>query len=156
MDWSMMARLNGLLETNNTLNCVPRFLAVGMLGTLIDIGLLVALHTRLGVPTLLANTFSYSAGIVNNYVLHRHWTFVDRQRKMAGAQFSQFAMVSVSALIMNNVILLLMAPPLGALFANTGYGTLVAKMCATGIGVCLNFLINNFWTFRAAPQEAQK
>lgn len=152
----MMARLNGLLETNNTLNCVPRFLAVGMLGTLIDIGLFAALHTWLGVPTLLANTISYSAGIVNNYVLHRHWTFADRQRKMAGAQFSQFAMVSVSALVMNNVFLLLLTPLWDGLFANASYGTLTAKLCATGIGVCWNFLINNFWTFRAAPQEAQK
>lgn len=151
-----MARLNNLLGANLTLYCVPRFLAVGMLGTLIDVGLFAILHSVVGVPTLVANTISYSAGIVNNYILHRHWTFAHRERKAAGTQFSQFAVVSVSALVMNNVLLLLMAPPLSTLFADAGYGTFVAKLCATGIGVCWNFLINNFWTFRAAPQEVQK
>ncbi len=120
------------------LRSISRFLIVGMLGTLIDISLFAALHTWVGAPTLAANTLSYSAGIVNNFVWHRNWTFTDRPRKTTGAQFSQFAIVSLSALMLNNLIVLLLAP---------SFGALVAKICATGVGLGWNFLINNFWTF---------
>ncbi|MEW5721241.1 MAG: GtrA family protein, partial [Chloroflexota bacterium] len=100
-----------------TVRHISRFLIVGMLGTLIDITLFAGLYTWLGAPTLAANTLSYSAGIVNNFVWHRYWTFSHRPRKATSAQFSQFALVSLTALMLNNLIVLLFAPSLGALAA---------------------------------------
>jgi putative flippase GtrA len=132
-----------------------RFLAVGMLGTLLDLALFTGLHAWLGVPTLAANTISYSAGIVNNFVLHRYWTFADRARQATGAQFSQFAAVSLSALMLNNLLVLLLAPSFGALFPHAGYDVLAAKICATGAGLGWNFLVNNLWTFRDAPHQVR-
>jgi putative flippase GtrA len=134
---------------------VGRFLAVGMLGTLIDLTLFAGLHAWLGVPTLAANTISYSTGIINNFGLHRHWTFADRVRQATGAQFSRFAVVSLSALMLNNLLVLLLAPSFGALFPHAGYGDLAAKVCATGVGLGWNFLINNLWTFRDVAPELQ-
>lgn len=43
-----------------------RFAIVGLLGTGVDFGLFFVLKGLLGLPTVLANTFSYSAGILNN------------------------------------------------------------------------------------------
>ena len=147
-----MAHLNDVFETNGTLRCLPRFVMVGLLGTLLDIGLFTVLRVRIGMPTLAANTISYSAGIVNNYVLHRRWTYADRPRKALGAQFSQFAAVGLSALLLNNLLVLLLVSPLGALFAHAGYGDVSAKICATGVGLCWNFLANSFWTFAEASK----
>ena len=126
----------------NDIRYVWRFLAVGMLGTFIDLALFAGLHAWLGVPTLAANTLSYGAGIVNNFAWHRCWTFADRARKSGSAQFAQFAAVSLSALLLNNLLVLLLASSCGAL---------VAKLCATGVGLGWNFVVNNLWTFRAAP-----
>ena len=134
-----MAHLNDVFETNGTLRCLPRFVMVGLLGTLLDIGLFTLLRVRIGMPTLAANTIWYSAGIVNNYVLHRRWTYADRPRKALGAQFSQFAAVSLSALLLNNLLVLLLVPPLGALFAHAGYGDVSAKICRDGCGLVLEF-----------------
>jgi len=128
-----------------------RFLVVGILGTLVDVTLFTALRVWLAVPTLGANSISYSAGIVNNFVLHRGWTFAHQSRKAVGVQFSQFALVSLSALILNNALVLLLAPWFGALLADAGYGALIAKVCATGVGLGWNFLANRIWTFRDAP-----
>ncbi len=125
-----------------TVRHISRFLVVGMLGTLIDLTLFAGLYTWLDAPTLAANTLSYSAGIVNNFVWHRCWTFAHRPPKPTGAQFSQFAVVSLSALMLNNLIMLLLAPSLGVL---------IAKICATGVGLGWNFFANNLWTFRDAP-----
>lgn len=139
-----------MLETNDPGRRVARFLAVGALGTLIDWGLFAGLHVFFAVPTLVANTISYGAGIVNNFVLHRNWTFADRNRKPAGAQFSQFAGVSLSALIVNDALVFLFSPAFGRLVADAGAGTLIAKLVATGVGMVWNFLANNAWTFGAS------
>ncbi len=144
-----MSGLNDVLESNDTLRYLPRFATVGLTGTLLDIGLFTALHVLLGMPTLAANTLSYSAGIVNNYIWNRRWTFTDRPHKAVGMQFPQFATVSLSALLLNNLLVLLIAPPFSVLFPHAGYGDLLAKVCATAVGLCWNFVGNAFWTFAA-------
>jgi putative flippase GtrA len=148
-----MSSLNELVKRSRDWQYLAKFLSVGVVGTLVDLALFTALHVMLGAPALAANTVSYSAGIVNNYLLHRHWTYADRAARALGAQFSQFAAVSLSALILNNLLVLVLAHPLGILFAHPGAGDLLAKLCATGVGVCWNFVINNNWTFRSEPRE---
>jgi putative flippase GtrA len=113
-------------------------------------GLLAGLNGWLGLPALAANTLSYSAGIVNGYLLNRRWTYGDRPhpRRAAGAQFAQFVMVSLVALLINNVVVLSLTPPLSALLSST-YGLLLAKAAAVGVCLGWNFLLNHFWTFRA-------
>lgn len=69
-------------------NVLARFALVGTLGTLVDFSLLIVLHTLLGVPTLIANTLAYCAGIANNFILHRRWTFAERARREWLTQFS--------------------------------------------------------------------
>jgi putative flippase GtrA len=124
-----------------------------MLGTFIDLSLFAVFYVLLGAPALVANTLSYSAGIVNNYIFHRHWTFAHRPRKSLGKQFSQFAGVSLSALVLNNLIVLLLTPTLSTLFPNPAHGALAAKICATGVGMGWNFLANHLWTFQAVSIE---
>jgi putative flippase GtrA len=144
-----MASLSDAQQANLTLPRVGRFMTVGMLGTVLDVGLFTVLHVLLGVPTLAANTTSYSAGIVNNFILHRRWTFAGRLRKEVGVQFAQFVAVSLAALVMNNLLVLLLEPQLSSLFPTPAYGDICAKVCATGVGMCWSLLVNNFWTFRA-------
>lgn len=141
-----MARVN-ILDSGDHRHYLPRFMAVGVVSTLLDVVLFTVLHLAFGVPTLAANTFSYSAGIVNSYLLHRRWTFSDRPRQPFGRQFSQFLVVSVSALLLNNLIVLLFTPPLGALLQNAAFGAVAAKLAATGMGMVWNYLANSIWTF---------
>jgi putative flippase GtrA len=145
-----MAQLVDSLQSRDILQSAGRFLIVGMLGTLIDVSLFAVLHLLLGAPALAANTLSYSAGILNNYFFHSTWTFASRPRKAARRQFSQFVGVSLSALIANSLIVLLLAPAFGGLFSDPLHGALAAKICATGVGMGWNYLANHLWTFRPA------
>ena len=82
--------------SRRSLRRILRFATVGMLGTLIDVSLFTALNVGFGVPVLVANTISYGAGTVNNFLLHRSWTYGDRPCRSAGAQFLQFAAISLN------------------------------------------------------------
>lgn len=139
------------LWSGDSLQTAARFLLVGMLGTLIDFSIFAFLNLQLGMTALLANTLSYSAGIINNYAFHRRWTFVHRPQKAAGKQFLRFAVASLSALAVNNLIVLALALPLGALFGSSALGAVFAKICAIVVGLSWNFLANYLWTFRAEP-----
>jgi putative flippase GtrA len=135
---------------------VARFLGVGMLGTLLDLGLFSVMRLGLHWPVLTANTLAYSAGIVNNYILHRSWTFSDREQKAVRVQFIQFAAVSLSALLVNNLIVSLLAPVMAGITGHAALGDLIAKAAATLVGVGWNLAVNNAWTFAGAAREGER
>jgi putative flippase GtrA len=145
----MMAPLIQTLQRNEIVRSAARFALIGVLGTLIDLSLFSIFHLVLGIPTLPANTLSYSTGIINNYFFHRKWTFAQpSQHKSAGKQFAQFAVVSLSAMLLNNLLVLLLTPLANQALGDAGISSLFAKLCATGIGLGWNFLANQRWTFR--------
>lgn len=148
-----MAQTIELTRSAETLRSAGRFLAVGIVGTLVDFSLFAGLSLRIGLPPWQANTFSYSAGILNNYILHRRWTFAHRLQKDAGRQFAQFLGVSLSALALNNLMVLLLTEPLSALLGGSAPGAVGAKLCAIGLGVVWNFLANSLWTFRSGTVD---
>ena len=95
-----------------------RFAIVGLSGTVVDFGLLIVFKEWLGLPTILANTLSYSAGIANNFTLNRLWTYPDSREKPALMQLMQFAAVSIGGLLLNTVIVLTLETPVGRLLAD--------------------------------------
>ena len=125
-----------------------RFFLVGLSGTLLDFGILSGLKLLAGMPTLLANTISYSAGVINNFTLNRLWTFSESREKQWFVQFGQFVLINVLAVILNNLIVLGLERPLGALLHNPQHGYIPAKLVATGFVFLYNFAANRFWTFR--------
>ncbi len=142
-----MAALNSISQLNISWTRIGRFATVGLLGTALDIGIFTLLHVGMGVPVLPANTISYSTGIINNYILHRRWTFSDRASRALGTQFAQFLAVSLSALLLNSLIVLLLAPLFGQALGHSGLADLAAKLGATVVSMCWNLVANNFWTF---------
>src|SRR5262245_25768182 len=70
--------LSQLLNVDDPLRHLVRFMTVGALGTLLDVGAFALLHAWLGLPALPANVASYSLGTLNNYILHRRWTYAGR------------------------------------------------------------------------------
>ncbi len=128
-----------------------KFMLVGFSGTVLDYSLLFLLKA-LGVPTLLANTCSASAGMFNNFYWNRTWTFShSTASKTYMRQFMQFFTVSLVGLGINNLILVGLEAPLGALLGNTHPGFLLAKLTATAGGFIWNYLANMSWTFRETP-----
>lgn len=123
-----------------------RFMVVGAGGTTLDFAILTVLKLA-GVATLLANTTSFSAGVVNNFWWNRQWTFAEARRQRWQAQLVQFAIVSLVGLAINNFVVALLEDVMGSWLGQPTWGYLPAKVVATGVVVFWNYLANRHWTF---------
>lgn len=150
------ARLWIALNPGEKLLGVGRYATVGLMGTLIDIGLFALLHIVFGVPILLANSIACCAGMLNNYFFHRYWTFAKRVHKPMGLQLFQFIVVSLSALTVNNLLVLWLAQPFALVFTLDATSDLLSKVTAQVISTFWNFFINHLWTFREPVKDLQQ
>ncbi len=128
-----------------------KFLVVGTVGFIVDFGTLTLLKEFIGMPTLVANTISFSLAVLSNFTFNRFWTYPDSRSKNLVSQVGQFAIVSVLGLAINNGILLLFESPFDALllrYSSTGArGYIPAKVIATIVVLFWNFFVNRYWTY---------
>ena len=123
-----------------------RFLVVGAIGTTLDFTILTLLKLA-GIPTLIANSLSFSAGLANNFTWNRLWTFGDVQSDWR-KQLAQYTLISLIGLVLNDLIVLSLEDVLGSLLSQPEFGYLPAKVVATGVMVFWNYFANRTWTFK--------
>ena len=119
-----------------------RFLKFGITGvgnTLVDFCVFTVL-SYIGVSAYVSQVLSYSAGMLNSYVVNRSWTFRSRGA-FFGPQMRRFIAVNLSLLLLSLVVLRV---GMGVF----GLGKLPAKLCATALTVVLGFALNRLWVFR--------
>ena len=124
-----------------------RFLTVGAVGTLLDFSILTLLKLA-GLPTLAANSLSFTAGLLNNFTWNRLWTFGDAVNADWRKQLAQFTLVSLVGLALNNLIVLSLEDIFGIILGQPQWGYLPAKVLATGVVVFWNYFANRTWTFK--------
>ena len=124
-----------------------RFLTVGAVGTVLDFSILTLLKLA-GLPTLFANSISFTAGLLNNFTWNRLWTFGDSVKADWRRQLAQFTLVSLVGLALNNLIVLSLEGIFGAMLGSSQWAYLPAKVIATGVVVFWNYFANRTWTFK--------
>ncbi|MBN1562656.1 MAG: GtrA family protein [Anaerolineae bacterium] len=149
-----LTHLRTNLHQNSETGRFARFLLVGVTGTALDFVLLSLLKLWGGLPTLIANTISYSAGIVNNFTFNRLWTFRDSTNTNILGQFAQYFTINIGGLLVNNFLIWVFEPIFASLMAdNLAY--LPAKVIASLVAVSLNFVLNRYITFRDVGAPGQ-
>ncbi|MCC6955379.1 MAG: GtrA family protein, partial [Anaerolineales bacterium] len=91
-----------------------RFAVVGVIGAVVDFGVLNLLIHFLQTPLVLAGTISFFAAILNNFTWNRFWTYPDSRSKRLPAQLVQFSLVSVIGIAIRIPILALLKPVIEA------------------------------------------
>ena len=121
-----------------------RFCIVGVLNTVIDLGLFALLTRLIGLDPLVAHTISFSTGAANSFLLNKYWTFgiSGRGREMA-TQASKFAVITALVFLIHAGLLFL-------LHKQFGWYDLLVKVLAIGVGVGVGFVGNKWWAFRQA------
>jgi putative flippase GtrA len=124
-----------------------RFLIVGLIGTMLDFGLMIVLKST-GMNTLIANSVSFSTGTINNFILNRKWTFNFGRHPAWQGLLIQFTSVSLVGLFLNSLVVLALEAPLGNWLKQPEAGYLPAKAIATGLVLFWNYFANKCWTFK--------
>lgn len=117
------------------------FLFVGVISSLVDIGLLYYLCEYTGMWYIPAAIVSYCCGILVSYSLNKVLTFHDRTRNYL-SQFTTFAAISLSCLVVNVAVIWLLVEL--ALF-----NYMAAKILATICAFFWNYYGQSRITFRA-------
>ena len=133
-----------------------KFASVGALGALTDFTILNVLIQAFHMLEELANVFSFSAAVAQNFTLNRLWTFPESQSRSVRRQLVQFLLVSLVGLGINTLIFSLihrsLEPYWITLLESEPIGHLIsynfAKLFAIGVVLFWNFTANRLWTYR--------
>ena len=132
-----MEQISQLLK-NETLQKFLKFGITGVANTAVDLAVFQILSGWLGVNIYLSQVCSYSAGMLNSYVVNRSWTFHSKERFFSGQM--------VRFLVLGGLMLALST---GLLYLFTGMGLekFPAKLVTTGLVLVVNFLLSKIWVF---------
>ena len=128
---------------------------------MVDFGTLYLLHAVLGLNIALANTCSFTAAVISNFIWNRYWTYPDSRSKPVRTQLGQFFAVNLVGWGINTGLLLLLRFPCASLVGNLSLrlpvvlntetiynlGYNLAKAIATVVVLFWNFIVNRLWTY---------
>ncbi|KHD85404.1 GtrA family protein [Bacillus ginsengihumi] len=121
-----------------------KFGIVGIANTLIDC-IVFFILTTFHIEYLVAQACSYSAGMVNSYILNRSWTFQVR-KKASFQEMIRFIVINVIVYGITSLLLFIfhqqMHMPL-----------MIAKLGATVAGIAVNFIGSRLWVFQVKHQK---
>lgn len=136
-----------------------RFAVVGVIGAVVDFGVMNLLVSVFGFEFLIAGTISFICAILSNFTWNRFWTYPDSRTKRIRHQLIQFTIVSVIGLAIRVPILALLEPPLTTLMESLASSLRVSLLdpvflahnltLAVAVVVVMfwNFFANRYWTY---------
>ncbi len=144
------------------INRFLKFSVVGAAGAFTDFTVLNLLVQRFHLLPVVANSFSFTAAVIQNFILNRYWTYPESRQRQATAQLVQFFLVNIVGLGINSLILVSVDHSLRNfwihLLGNADTGFFVsynfAKLFAVGIVLFWNFGVNRMWTYRGLSTQS--
>jgi len=132
-----------------------KFCAVGILNTLVDLGVLNILiwfsGTAKGLPYSIFKGISFIVAVINSYFCNKFWTFNKKSRIKLKEEFLKFFIVSLVGLAINVAVASSMVNIIGPQFnlsekswANMG------AILASLVGLIWNFIGYNFFVFNTS------
>ena len=139
-----MSKAFDLLREALNLPVVNQFIKwsiVGTIGAGVDYGILILLHEGFGVDVIISKAISFTAAVINNFILNRTWTFRGVRHKDPAVQLTQFFVVSTGGLFITMAIFTFLVKVIHIWY-------IISSAIAIIIVLIWNFFINRAWTFR--------
>ncbi len=140
-----------------------RFAIVGVIGAVIDFGIMNLLTRVFDRSLVLAGTISFICAVVSNFIWNRYWTYPESRSRTITKQLTMFFAVNIAGMAIRIPILHFIEPPMYTLFnginLNIPFDTeFLAKnftlAFAVGIVMLWNFFANRYWTYNDVDQPA--
>ena len=133
-----------------------KFAVVGVIGAVIDFGVMNLL-TQVGSMQLVpAGTISFICAVISNFIWNRFWTYPDSRSRPISRQLVMFFAVNIAGVAIRIPILHFVEPPMLQLMGSMSVRALstaeiLAKnltlALAVGIVMLWNFFVNRYWTY---------
>lgn len=156
-----------------------KFLMVGALGAVIDIGLANVLmnlvfHVQDGdvLLVMLAGSISFTCAVLSNFMWNRYWTYPDSRSRSLRRQLAQFFLVSVVGLGIRAIILAVFSDAFAGIFRELAashfmgiqlgervefkIGANMAVLLSVVVVAFWNFFANRLWTYNDVDKNAAK
>lgn len=134
-----------------------RFAVVGVIGAVVDFGVMNLLSSGFNFPLVLAGTISFIAAVASNFTWNRYWTYPDSRSKPIVRQLAIFTLVSLMGLGIRVPLLALLEPPMERyfnqlsvhlpVFSPNFYADNLTLAIAVIIVMFWNFFVNRYWTY---------
>jgi len=133
-----------------------KFAVVGVIGAVIDFGVMNLLTQTVNMPLVAAGTISFICAIISNFVWNRYWTYPDSRSRPLPRQLVMFFAVNIAGVAIRIPILHFVEPPFLILLEDMHLtdpisAELIAKnltlALAVGIVMLWNFFVNRYWTY---------
>lgn len=124
-------------QRNNFYKAI-KFSIVGLSNTVVSYLVFLFLFKTFNVFYLLASIFAYIAGLLNSYFWNLRWTFKEEHSNKI---FLRFLLVNLIAVLCKILLMYFIVEYFD-------YNKLIAELLAMSFVILLNFLGNNFWTFK--------
>ncbi len=137
---------NVLSRKGSVLMKAISFGLVGVVNTLVDLGVFWIALKIIGLPLLLANLLAWLVAVSGSYILNCFTTFaVESGRKLEPRKYASFIASGIAGFVGGTATL-----AIGAIFVPI----LVAKLVAIAISFALNFSLSHFVIFRPSANSA--
>lgn len=124
-----------------------RFLAVAVIGLIIDLAVAWSAARFLGVPLWLAAGIGFVVAAALNYVLHELWTFRDGMQKLSAGRGARYAIALAVTLGVRIAVVALLVVIFGSAY------TLPVLVAGAGVSFCVNYVLSKFFVFRPNAKE---
>lgn len=133
-----------------------KFAVVGVIGAVIDFGVMNLLTQATGMSLVPAGTISFICAVSSNFIWNRFWTYPDSRSRPITRQLVMFFAVNIAGVAIRIPILHFVEPPLlkllkSALLSGSLASGILAKnltlALAVGIVMLWNFFVNRYWTY---------
>ncbi len=139
-------------EKSSRFTAVTRFLIIGILNTLVDLGVLSFFlffnpTKTSGWYYVSFKSLSFLLALMNSYYFNSHFSFGDAQKTTSGERLSKFLVVSLCSFAVN-VNLASLINRANFLSLNHGLWGVLSAFLASVFGIIINFIGYRFWVFK--------
>lgn len=120
-----------------------KFGIVGGSGVVVNMGVLYVLTHYFKINYKISSVFAIELSIITNFLLNNYWTWRAQQGKSFRRKFVQYHIsVGITAILANWLLLIFLTEVVGIYY-------LISNLIGIAVGMLLNFVLNDLWTFRA-------
>jgi putative flippase GtrA len=133
-----------------------RFFIVGILGAVVDFGVMNSLTHLLNMRLVFAGSISFLCAIISNFLWNRFWTYPDSRSRPLANQLGMFFMVNLVGAAIRIPILFYLEPVLAEILKRIPMAMnispeIIAKNGVLSLAMIIvmlwNFFVNRYWTY---------